>query len=90
MAAPISGSLLERHWGEEKQPPLAGHTAGHGNLAKLDLPAQLPLQWECHCTSEHRVVQECMASRPAPAPEMMLCQPFRHLGDPAKESDSCT
>ena len=45
MAAPSSGSLLERHRGEEKQPPLAGHTSGHENVAELDLPAQLPLQW---------------------------------------------
>ena len=45
MAAPSSGSLLERHRGEEKQPPLAGHTSRHVNVAELDLPAQLPLQW---------------------------------------------
>ena len=45
MAAPSSGSLLERHRGEEKQPPLAGHSSGHENVAELDLPAQLPLQW---------------------------------------------
>ena len=42
--AQMSGSLLERRWGEEKQPSLAGPTARHGNVAEPDLPAQLTLQ----------------------------------------------
>ena len=40
----MSGSLLERHWGEEKQPALGRTHAGHGNVAEPDLPAQLTLQ----------------------------------------------
>ena len=92
-AAPRSGSVLERHWGEDKQP---AHGRTHcptweygqgGPSSSADPPA------ESHCKSEPQVCQETLASRPAPAPEMMLCQPFRHLGDPARglvaAHDSC-
>ena len=88
--APRSSSLLERHQGEDKQP---AHGRTHfrtweygqaGPSSSAYPPA------ENHCTREPLVCHESLASRPAPAPEMMLCQPFRHLGEPARGSNSCT
>ena len=87
--APWSGSLLERHRGEDKQP---AHDTTHcraweygqaGPSSTADPPV------ESHCMSEPWVCQESLAICPAPAPEMMLCQPFWHLGDPARGSNSC-
>ena len=85
-----SGSLLERYWGEDKQP---AHGRTHcptweygqgGPSSSADPPA------ESHCKSEPWVCQESLDSHPVSAPEMMLCQTFGHLGDPARGSDSCT
>ena len=89
-AAPRSGSLLERHRVEEKQPTLSGthcrtwECGRAGPSSSADAPA------ESHCMSEPQVGQESPASFPAPAPEMMLCQPFWRLCDPARGSHSCT
>ena len=88
--APRSSSLLERHQGEDKQ-PAHGRTHfrtweyGQAGPSSSAYPAA-----ENHCTREPLVCHESLASRPAPAPEMMLCQPFQHLGDPPRGSDSCT
>ena len=87
--APRSGSLLERHWGEEKQAAL-----GETHCRTLDCGRARPSTSadplaEIHLRSEPWVSQESPASHPASAPEMMLYQPFRHFGDPAGRSDSC-
>ena len=89
-AAPRSGSLLERHRGEDKQPALRGTHFRTWECGRAGPSSSADPPGEKHCTREPRAGQESPASRPAPAPEMMLSQPFRRLGDPARGSDSCT
>ena len=73
----MSDSLLERHLGEEKQQALSGTPCQTWEFGQVGPSSSADSPAESHCRSEPPVGKESPAIYPAPAPEMMLCQPFR-------------